>query len=51
MLHICPECFDVLRGKDPKPQPYKCPVCNGRGSSDGEKCFPCNGAGIIWHER
>ena len=51
MLHVCPGCFDVLREKDPKPQPYKCPVCNGRGSSNGEQCFPCNGTGIIWFER
>lgn len=51
MLHVCPECFDVLRSKDPRPhspQPFRCPVCNGRGLIDDQPCHPCGGKGIVW---
>lgn len=53
MLHVCPECFGVLRGKDPRPQspqPFRCPVCNGRGLIDNQPCHPCGGKGIIWYK-
>ena len=53
MLHVCPECFGILRGKDPRPQapqPYRCPVCNGRGLIDNQPCHPCGGKGIVWYE-
>lgn len=52
MLHVCPECFGVLRGKDLRPQspqPFRCPVCNGRGLIENKPCRPCDGKGIVWH--
>jgi len=53
MLHVCPECFGILRGKEPRtqaPQPFKCPVCNGKGIVEGTTCHPCGGKGIVWYE-
>jgi len=46
----------------PRQQPYRCPVCEGRGTvesnfysratmsstTDNETCRTCHGAGIIW---
>jgi DNA-directed RNA polymerase subunit RPC12/RpoP len=50
MLYICPECFDILNGKDPPRKPYRCPVCNGRGMVEEGSCPACAGKGIVWWE-
>lgn len=50
MLHVCGDCFAVLRGKEPRREPYKCPVCGGRGLIDNQPCHACGGKGIVWSE-
>ncbi|MDD3029793.1 MAG: hypothetical protein PHS57_05895 [Alphaproteobacteria bacterium] len=49
MLHICPECFDHLKGKAPALKPFKCPVCNGRGADVDGECPACKGKGVVWN--
>ena len=49
MLHVCPQCFDILKGKAPALKPYKCPVCNGRGGTTEGECPACKGKGVVWH--
>lgn len=48
MLHVCGDCFAVLRGKEPRREPYKCPVCDGRGMVDNITCLACKGTCIVW---
>lgn len=40
-LYICTDCFELLKSKAPMVQPYKCPLCNGKG------CARCDD-GILW---
>lgn len=48
MLHVCGDCFAVLRGKEPRRIPYKCPVCGGCGTVDNLTCPACHGKCIVW---
>lgn len=45
---ICSECLQTLMQLAPIRRPYKCPVCNGSGSTIDGQCHPCKGAGIVW---
>ncbi len=43
----------ILANQSDKTQPYKCPVCDGKGTwfdapSTEYSCYCCNAKGIIW---